>query len=45
MHRLINLGIEGKLEFLDDRNDEQRINNYNNVNSSEDDGEVNQLNF
>ena len=45
MHRLINLGIEGKLEFLDDRNDEQRINNYNNVNSSEDDGEVNQLSF
>ena len=43
MHRLINLGIEGKLEFLNDGDREQRQSINNKINISEDDGEVNKL--
>ena len=43
MHRLIKLGIEGKLEFLNDGDREPRQYINNKINNSEDDGEVNKL--
>ena len=45
MQNLIKLGFDGKLEFLNDRENDQRQYTNNNINNSEDEGEVNKLNF